>query len=184
MKQRTNIILDLDQTIISSEYVDRFDKHKYSDKIQQLKYVVMPNEFIIFQRPHLQEFLDYIFKHFNVSVWTAASRDYGLFIIEKFILTKPERQLDFFFYSYHCNYAMRCEKKLKPLSMLWKKFQLNHYSETNTMIVDDNYDVYKIQPNNTYMIHEFNYEDPLATMDTHLLKLMRMIKNQMKHTDK
>ena len=38
----------------------------------------------VFERPGLQEFLDYLFANFNVSVWTAASKSYALFIIDKY----------------------------------------------------------------------------------------------------
>ena len=174
MKHNLNIILDLDQTIISSEYIEKFKKR---ESMKKFKHVVMPNQFIIFQRPHLQEFLDFIFKNFNVSVWTAASRDYGLFIIENFILTKPERHLDFFFYSYHCNYTMKTEKKLKPLSLLWDTFRLTNYNKDNTMIIDDNPDVYKIQPRNTYMIKEFFYNHPECENDTELLKIKHALRD-------
>lgn len=173
MKHAYNIILDLDQTIISSEYLTQF---KEWPQTARLKRVQMPGEFVIFQRPYLQEFLDYIFKNFNVSVWTAASRDYGLFIVENFILIKPERKIDFYFYSYHCNYSMKTVKKLKPLDLLWDTFGLIDYNKDNTMIVDDNIDVYKIQPKNTFMIKEFKYDEPDSDKDVELKKLMQLLK--------
>ena len=37
--------------------------------------------YVVFERPYLQSFLDYIFDKFNVYVWTAASKDYALYII-------------------------------------------------------------------------------------------------------
>jgi hypothetical protein len=47
----------------------------------------------IFERPHLQKFLNWLFENFTVSVWTAASKTYALFIIEKFILANyPKRK--------------------------------------------------------------------------------------------
>jgi TFIIF-interacting CTD phosphatase-like protein len=176
MKHSANIILDLDQTIISSEYHDRFNERLYASKMKRLHHLRMPGEFVIFQRPHLQEFLDYIFKNFNVSVWTAASRDYGLYIVENFILTKPERHIDFFFYSYHCNFCMKTENKLKPLNVLWDTFGLINYNQNNTMIIDDNWDVYKTQPKNTFMIKEFKYDDPDSEKDDELAKLIVLLK--------
>jgi TFIIF-interacting CTD phosphatase-like protein len=176
MKHRRNIILDLDQTLISSEYLDQFDKKTHLAALKTLKHVIMPQQFIIFQRPHLQQFLDFLFSNFNVSVWTAASRDYGLYIIENFILTKPERRIDFFFYSYHCNFATKTFNKLKPLSMLWDVFNLTHYNASNTFIIDDNYDVFKIQTKNTFMIKEFKYNNSGSDNDKELLKMIHQLR--------
>ena len=54
----------------------------------------------IFHRPHLQTFLDYAFAHFDVSIFTAADKDYALFIAENIVLTKPGRKLKYLFYGY------------------------------------------------------------------------------------
>lgn len=176
MKHTANIVLDLDQTIISSEYLNKFKDATKSPHVSRLKSVKMMGEFIIFERPHLQEFLDFVFNNFNVSVWTAASRDYGLYIIEKFILTKPQRQIDFFFYSYHCNFCIKLENKLKPLSILWDGFGLMNYNKKNTIIIDDNADVYKSQPKNTYQIKQFDHTDSNCVKDTELLTLIKVLR--------
>lgn len=170
-----NILLDLDQTIIASEYIDKFAQ-KNQAVLKKLNHVMLDNDFIIFERPHLQEFLDFLFANFNVSVWTAASRDYGMFIVKNFILTKPNRRIDFFFYSYHTNMAMRESKKLKDLSMLWRVFKLSRYNAKNTFIIDDNQLVYDAQPNNTIRILEFNYDDPNAEKDSELVRIKQLLK--------
>ena len=105
-----NILLDLDQTLIAALSPDELDEKKHSKKMQKFKYYNMDGEYTIFERPYLQEFLDYLFdkkNNFNVSVWTAASKDYALFIIGNIILKKdkPERKLDFIFFSYHCSWS-------------------------------------------------------------------------------
>ena len=173
-----NILLDLDQTIIASEYLDKFDKSKYKSALTTYRHVKLGDEFIIFERPHLQEFLDFLFANFNVSVWTAASRDYGLFIVENFILTKPNINIDFFFYSYHTNMAIKESKKIKDLSMLWRVFKLSQYNAKNTFIIDDNELVYEAQPGNTIRIAEFNYENPIKDNELPRIKqlLRRLIK--------
>jgi TFIIF-interacting CTD phosphatase-like protein len=156
---KTNIILDLDQTLISSEYITKFNFKRNGKKMITYQYAIMPSHFIIFARPYLQQFLDFLFKHFNVSVWTAASKEYGLFIIDKFILTKPNRKLDFFFYSYHTKLSIKKEQRLKSISLLWTMFRLRKYNLKNTFIIDDNSDVYDAQPYNTLRIKEFFYEE-------------------------
>ena len=77
------------------------------------------------ERPHLQEFLDYLFENYNVSIWTAASKDYALYIINYVILKEPERKLNFVFFSHHCDIAKKLKKKSpKDLEMLEKEFNL------------------------------------------------------------
>mgnify|MGYP003334631673 FL=1 len=99
MRKPINVILDLDQTLISSETKSEFDKKKFGEKMKNFYHKDLDDLYIVFARPHLDGFLDYLFDNFNVSVWTAASKSYALFIIENFILTKPERKLDFVFFS-------------------------------------------------------------------------------------
>ena len=82
---KSNIILDLDQTVISAEASEELDFKKYQEKSKLFRSDNMDGYYMVYSRPYLQEFLDYIFKNFNVSIWTAASKDYALFIIEKII---------------------------------------------------------------------------------------------------
>jgi TFIIF-interacting CTD phosphatase-like protein len=164
--KRYNILLDLDQTLISSENIDEFKKDSNNELfLNKYDVAVMQKFYVIFARPHLQEFLDFLFKYFNVSVWTAASREYAIFIVDNFILVKPNRKLDFFFYSYHTNMAIKESNKLKDLSMIWRKFDIKNYNSRNTYIIDDNDDVYNAQPKNTIRIKPFNYNDTKSFKD-------------------
>ena len=54
-----NILLDLDQTLIFSEEITKF---RPSSKMKLFQHKKLDNSYITFARPHLQEFLDYIFK--------------------------------------------------------------------------------------------------------------------------
>ena len=166
-----NILLDLDQTLIFSEELSKFTP---TEKMKLFKYKKMDDSYITFARPHLQEFLDYIFKNFRVAVWTAASKSYAKFIIDNFILIKPGRKLDFVFYSYHCNLSIKSGNGLKGLNMLWEKFNLKGYNKHNTIIIDDNHDVKKIQIENCYHIPEFNYNKRGSENDKELSKLIRI----------
>jgi TFIIF-interacting CTD phosphatase-like protein len=161
----------LDQTLISAEEIKGFEFQKYRKKILQFDTKVMDDLYIIFGRPHLQTFLDYLFENFNVSIWTAASKSYALFIINNFIKTKPNRKIDFIFFSYHCDFSMKSKKGLKCLSLLWEVFGLNGFNIHNTIIIDDNDRVKKIQKCNCYAIEPFNFTDVNCADDTALLQL-------------
>jgi TFIIF-interacting CTD phosphatase-like protein len=117
-KTKLNIILDLDQTIISAESAEEYDKAKNKTKEKKFIFHNMDNYYTIFERPGLQIFLDYLFKNFNVSIWTAASKDYALFIIDNIILqNKKERQLDWVFFSYHCDLSRKLMIMMKFLKL-------------------------------------------------------------------
>lgn len=164
------LILDLDQTIISAEASEEFDFKKYTDKSKLFRYDDMDGYYIIYSRPHLQEFLDYAFKNFNVTIWTAASKDYALFIIEKIVINnKPDRKLDFIFFSYHCDLSKKKKKYSKELCMLWDIHKLPGYSEKNTVIIDDyKSDVHKCQPNNCIIAPPFEFTKEGSENDTFL----------------
>ena len=176
MKEIKNIVLDLDQTLISGEEYSKFVKgHKnfskqfYNrDKQVNLKSCEMDEDYIVYERPGLQKFLDWLFKNFNVSVWTAASKSYGLHIIENIVLQKDNRSLDFAFFSYHCDISQKHTDNTKDLSMLWNRFDFNGYNENNTIIIDDYDEVYKTHPNNCIPIKKFNFIDNDCESDNEL----------------
>jgi len=151
---KLNVCLDLDNTLIQAlEASDRKKiPHELSSKFRYVDYIPF---FRIYERPHLQRFIDYIFEHFNVSVITAAEKDYGLFIIENFILTKPERKLSFVFYRYHVDLSREIYSGVKDLRMLWELFKIPGFYKHNTVIIDDLDMVYQTNPNNTIRIPGF-----------------------------
>lgn len=180
------LILDLDQTLISGEPMEDLDLRKYKNKSKLFDSANMDGYYMIYSRPYLQEFLDYVFKNFNVTVWTAASKDYALFIIEKIILKdKPERKLDFIFFSYHCELSKRLKKYTKSLCMLWDTYKLLGYTEKNTVIIDDFVaDVHKCQPNNCIIAPPFEFTKPDSEKDTFLKDIIPELKKMKKRIEK
>ena len=67
MKHKLNIILDLDQTLISSEEIHLLKK-SHKKKMDLFNNKNLDDQYIVFERPGLQSFLDYLFENFNVSV--------------------------------------------------------------------------------------------------------------------
>lgn len=173
-KGKPSIILDLDQTIISAEPTEEHDFEKYKKKGEHFRSDDMDGYYIVYSRPYLQEFLDYLFKNFNVTIWTAASKDYALFIIEKIIINNlPERKLDFIFFSYHCDLSKKMKKYSKELCMLWNIHNLPGYSEKDTIIIDDyKGDVHKCQPNNCIIAPPFEFTVEGSENDTFLKDLI------------
>jgi TFIIF-interacting CTD phosphatase-like protein len=168
------IFLDLDQTLISAEALDEeYDPKKHEKKAAKFDSENMENYYIIFQRPGLQKFLDYLFANFNVCVWTAASKDYALFIIDKIILaSKPERHLEYIFFSYHCNISKKLKNGTKDLSMLWDVYKLKEFNSNNTLILDDYDEVFDTQPNNCIIATPFYFTKNKSEKDKFLEELI------------
>ena len=172
--RQRHIILDLDQTIISGEPIDEFEV-KNEPRKKKFIYHTMDNDYFIFERPNLQRFLDYIFKNFKVSVWTAASKDYALFIIENVILKKPSRSLEWIFYSYHCEISEKLTKSSKNLTVLSNKFDIDDF-KGDIFIFDDNEDVYNSQPDRCLIAKPFFFTDEESEHDDYLTQVIRMLK--------
>lgn len=170
-KKRINIVLDLDNTLISA--IDTTEEHNMGketlrNRQRVFKWFNMDDEFKVFERPYLQQFLTWLFENFTVSIWTAASKLYALSIIEKVVLADKGRELDYILFSHHCRESTRncnCQKKL---SMLSEEFPIG-YDINNTYIIDDNLDVFNGQPDMCIQIKRFDIQDPKCENDTELL---------------
>lgn len=163
-----NVLLDLDNTLISSLAVDE-ELPCHKTNIKKYRWKDMDGYYKVFERPGLQPFLDFLFQHFNVSVWTAASKSYALFIIEHFLLDNhPERKLDYIFFSHHCIQSEKYMDCQKHLNMLWTKFNLIGYDKHNTIIIDDHPEVYSTQPSRCIKIVPFEVTDKHAYKDKEL----------------
>lgn len=181
-QDKPNFILDLDQTLISAEADEDYDFKKYNKKAKLFEFEDMDGYYLVFARPGLQKFLDYLFANFNVSIWTAASKDYALFIIEKMILAgKPERKLDWIFFSYHCDLSKKKMKKSKHLNMIWDIYKISGYNKDNTVILDDYSEVYKTQPDNCIMAFPFEFKDKDSENDTFLKDLIPKLEKMKKN---
>ena len=173
--ERLNVVLDLDQTLISAEASDEYDFNSNKAKAKKFEFHDMDGYYVVFERPGLQPFLDYLFANFNVSVWTAASKDYALFIIDKIILSKPNRHLDWVFFSYHCDISKKKKDGSKDLSMFWDEYKLIGYDKDNTVIIDDYDEVYKTQPDNCIVAFPFEFTEKDSHKDDYLPHLQRAL---------
>jgi len=182
--KKKNLILDLDNTLLSSVPIEDFAKGKVDpSKINKFDVTRMDDYYLIFHRPYLQKFLDYIFRNYNVSVWSAGTKDYVLFIVKNIILSKPGRKLDYVMFRYHCKISEDIYGNTKDLRLLWDYFRFPGYTETNTFIVDDLEHVWETQRCNTIPIRYFEYSLPHYDKDDILLKLMSVLERS-KHNNK
>jgi|688.fasta_scaffold185111_3 hypothetical protein len=172
-KVNFNLVLDLDNTIISSLTKDEFENRKIDNKVKFQP--VCNGLYYTMERPYLNEFLNYIFPRFHVSVWTAASKDYAQEIIEKFIIKgKKNRKLRGFLYNSHCKESMDLinPKTMKDLRYLYvSKNKL--FNPNNTVIIDDLKEVLNNNKKNSIDSEYFDSSKKNALNDTFLLQLMK-----------
>lgn len=188
------IVLDLDQTVISSEILkksaaDEGDKiyviEENREKSKLFNYQNMEGLYVIFERPHLQEFLTFLFANFRVGVWTAASQDYANFIVRNILIGDyTDRKLDFFMCSYHGQKSSDMFKGPKDLDMIVDLYNLPGSHKGNIVIVDDYSEVYKVQPKNCILAKEFCYFGLGSDKDDFLLKVIENLKDYLENKKK
>ena len=176
LQEKPNILLDLDETCISSiDSTTEWASLPEDVKRRMGDFTVhdMEGYYFIFERPGLQEFLDFLFKNFTVSVWTAGSKDYALHIINAIIApVESGRKLDWIFFSYHCDMSKKIRGDIKALDILWDDYQLPGYNKQNTFIIDDNDAVFSANPENCVHISAFEFTNHGSESDRVLYDLM------------
>jgi len=167
-------ILDIDETLISAIATEDHDVKKLKNRAMNIVVHDMDGYYAVFERPGVQEFLDYLFKNFTVSIWTAASKDYALFVIAKVVLNKahPERKLDWVFFSYHCSISRRHTDASKDLSVLANVFSIAGYEIGLPIILDDYSEVYFTQPGQCIVAKPFDMLKEGAENDTFLKNIV------------
>lgn len=169
-KNKPNLFLDLDNTIVysfSESKLDYFTKHYKDVKKLSSQYYIIP-------RPHLQIFLDFVFKYFNVNIWTAAQEKYAKWIIKHYILIKPERRLFYLLHSEHCKASNRYYGNLKELRLVYNDLKLPYFNEKNSYIIDDLKQICFFQLNNCLNVRPFDGTNP---NDKELLRTIEKLKS-------
>nr|QXT57808.1 haloacid dehalogenase-like hydrolase [Rhinella marina erythrocytic-like virus] len=173
-----NVILDLDETLISTHRLSKFTKTNYKHA-NMFHYKRMDDKYIVIARPGLDEFLDWLFSRYTVSVWTAASQPYAMFVVENFIMSKPNRVPLHVFSSKHCDFSEKVGSCHKDLRILFKIFP-EYYNKDNTIIIDDHANVHDSQKTNSYHIPPFLFLDPQSYKDKHLENVRRFLHKYMR----
>lgn len=172
--ERCHIILDLDNTLISAIPYSSIEKHHRKLPLRSHNF---GNDYIVFERPGVQKLLDYLFSKFIVSVWSAGSRDYVNFVVQRVISREGDRsrpRVPYIVLNHdHCVMSQQINSSTpKDLRFVWGNPRLQMRPD-NTLIIDDLPAVYAAQPQNTIAIPAFDVEDPEQQFpDTALTQLM------------
>jgi len=140
------VVLDLNGTII----------HCRSTPLVSLRYDARVNRRYVYLRPGLYDFLNWLFTHVHVAVWTSAMEHNARALVD---CAFGEHRPEFLMHRAHCTHlAGPGWQTQKDLWRLWSTYgRGNRWNECNTLLVDDTSE--KCRPNhvaNTLVVCEFN----------------------------
>jgi len=176
---RLHIILDLDETCISSAEVARNSPPPPDSPLEkfQLFYEDSLN-YIVHKRPHLDTFLDACFSLGKVSFWSAGDRDYVIDIIHNIVPQEKRAGIGLVLWREHCVLSNKETGILKSLMWLQRKIpNLAQVMGGETLLVDDLEENVMYNGNLAHKIPAFHYNSPEAPTDTELLKLVERIRS-------
>ena len=155
MKNKINLIFDLDETLIQMG----------NDNHQNLGINIKNNKYV-FLRPYCKELLDYCFTNYIVSFWTSSSYKYCKIILDIILTPKQYQKTKIiicksnnYYYEIKNNSKYKTIKYykddklvsdyVKSLNLLWNKNEFScDFNSFNTLLIDDNFFLEKINPNN------------------------------------
>ena len=153
--KKINLIFDLDETLV------QMGKEDYDNKGIYLK----KNKYL-FIRPGCYELLDFCFKNYRVSFWTSGSPKYCHTILSIILTKKQIEKTKVIICKHKKNFLeLKTGKTYQPikyyldnevvshyvksLNLLWNLEDFNKtFSIHNTLIIDDNFFLEKINPSN------------------------------------
>ena len=214
MSKKLNIILDLDECLIHfiqdgirEENYKKFSSYKKQLKQQGFESYAFKFKFdgakkysytVGFIRPHLQTFITYLFKHYNVSVWSNGCYTYVDKICD-IIFTKSQRKKLKIIFGARGTlngnifvYDIKNKKKvydferhnnwIKDLSYLFKtKPYSTIFNKDNTILIDDSQYHLDYNKHNVLIVHHWLFYEQ---DDTTLLKLIDFLKSPNIKTNK
>ena len=182
-KRSMNIIFDLDETLVQTLDINFSENKNYiieNPSISNMSIINIPDNnrtTFLYIRPYFLKLIEFCFRHFNVSFWTAGTEQYCKSILD-ILLTEEQKCQTKIILSRVANenrkiinlksgiiYSIERYKEPKPLHFLWKhdEFQ-NIFNIRNTLIIDNSYNVARYYPYNSFLVESYcrlNEEDDI-----------------------
>ena len=187
-KFRFTLALDLDATLVCCVTKESLLAH---GKLLRSDLVLHGGHDVVRPRPHLEEFLSRARRHYNVVVWTAASRNYAKEVVARFL---PFLDIDNELFSEElCQVSQATGKSVwcydefgnvtdrkrirsghKVLAVLAQEL---HIPESSIIIVDNLYSVAKENPGQSVRVKDYIALSNDALHDTELCAAWNYIQN-------
>ncbi len=129
---RPLVIIDLNGLLIDRVYEP--------DESVNMEGSTRVGNFLVWKRPNTDSFLDFLFEHFDVAVWSSVQQ-WNIEKLVQFVFEHREPYLKFIFHQGHCEPMVHPDPLsnlplfLKNLSVVWEEHP--QYDEKNTTIIDD-----------------------------------------------
>ena len=140
----------------------------------------------MYVRPYQDKFLDYIFKHFQVMVWSSAQPHSVTKMCQLFGDYEPDllRAWDRRYFNLSTSDYNRKSQTLKDLEIVWGGLGDDHeFDATNTILIDDSPAKAIIQPYNSIHLCEFDHTSPNFLKHgedelLHVVQYLEQLRNQ------
>jgi len=140
--RRQLVILDLNGILISRIHIN--DVNNNNNNNNNLESIRIGN-YLVWKRPHLDSFLDFLFGHYDVAVWSSISK-HNITDIVKFVFDDHYNDLIFIYDQTKCERVNfepkqdteKCDVLRKNLIEVWKEYP--QYDQDNTLIIDNSDD--------------------------------------------
>ena len=195
---RPIILLDIDETIVNSIDIstlceksitsERYSKGMrdlleiFSHKIYEFTQI---DDYCVFKRPHFDEFIDFLYDHFQVGIWSKGSSSYVVDIVTNFIDTDPRKsksnnELLTIHTRRNCKYITKMYNNGVDDNKTQNDKQLHYLSELfpnrQIIIVDDRDIVGLNQQHRFIKIAPFKCLDAACRKDEELLRVKNILK--------
>ena len=176
------LVLDLDETLVSTTFNNSaFDAVNDIKKYDKPPSLIWEN-YYIFLRPFVNEFLNYCLTNYNVAIWTASSSIYANKIVD-LLFGKHRNKLKFI---YTRDHTLKINKQLgmyAPITTEYikqlKKVQQFRFSLDKTLVIDDNPESYSQNVNNAIHVQGWYGESD----DKELLELISYLRQNFENTN-
>jgi len=206
---KLNIILDLDECCIHSilysdiKHINQNNFKKYKKKLKQLDIIVDVFKYkfdnkkrteysMTFRRPHLKQFITYLFKQYNVSVWSLGYYTYVDAVCNLIFTKSQKKQLKYIIGASYIDaseigvYDIQNKKHLynfettngcKDLNYLFEnKPYSNLFHKENTILIDNDKSHLRFNKNkNMINVKDWYFND---TNDNILLNILEYFKSK------
>jgi len=130
-----NVILDIDETFV--QYVAAGDWAALPEE-EKAKYKITgnPAKGVFIHRPHLKEFLEYLFANCKtVNLWTWSDQEYANGVAKLIGEYGPKFKIANAWYDMHVDASIELDGFNKDLNYIW--YDVGKFQPCNTILIDD-----------------------------------------------
>jgi TFIIF-interacting CTD phosphatase-like protein len=172
MSKKLHVILDLDETLISSKNL----KSEQELAETNLEYFsIYENQtpiFTTFKRPNLELFLGWLKENANISIWSAGEKYYVLDVVKNIF---PNFNPRIILWRDQCDLVEKQYGVLKKID--WLKNQVDISGLGFPILIDDVLETCNANIGNCIQIPPFNADSSEASKDEELLNIIYALEN-------